>query len=141
MILLVRRMALAAAAVTLCSCGGAGGYGGGGSSIAGPGGTGGNTTVTCPTNTVCMLYAQSGNYGSGSGSFLPTSLSITHGGTVTFTNNSGVTHNVVFDSQSPPGGDIGSISSGSQDRTFPTAGNFAFHCTIHPEMVGTIAVQ
>jgi plastocyanin len=25
--------------------------------------------------------------------------------------------------------------------TFPSAGSFAYHCTIHPGMVGTVTVQ
>jgi len=138
--LFVRAMAVAGLALATTSCGG-----GGGSSITGGGtgggGGGGNTNVSCPTNTVCMLFSPSSSYGTGTGSFSPTSLTVTHGATVTFTNNSGVTHNVVFDSNAPPGGDIGSISSGSQDRTFPTAGNFPFHCTIHAGMNATIVAQ
>jgi plastocyanin len=26
-------------------------------------------------------------------------------------------------------------------RTFPSAGTFQYHCTIHPGMVGTVTVQ
>jgi plastocyanin len=29
----------------------------------------------------------------------------------------------------------------SVQRTFGTAGTFSYHCTIHPEMTGTIVVQ
>jgi plastocyanin len=42
--------------------------------------------------------------------------------------------------------DDGSFASGTlaQDaaftRAFPTAGTFAYHCAIHPSMIGTVVV-
>ena len=87
-----------------------------------------------------MLFSTSYS-GTGTGSFSPTSLTVAKGTTVTFTNNSGVTHNVVFDNAAPAGGDIGSISSGSQTRTFATAGSYPIHCTLHVGMTGSITVQ
>ena len=129
---------------------GACGGGGGGASITGGsggvtgGGGGGVNGAVCPANTVCMLFQTTGAYdATGSGSFTPTTMTVAPGSTVSFTNNSGVAHNVVFNTpaQTPPGGDIGTISSGTQQRTFPTAGTYAFHCTLHDGMTGTITVQ
>jgi plastocyanin len=38
--------------------------------------------------------------------------------------------------------DSGSIAPGASfSRTFPAAGSFTYHCTIHPGMVGTVTVQ
>lgn len=130
----IRAATVAAIGTIAASCGGGGG------SITGGGGGGGGTDTPCAANTICMRFSSS-SYGSGTGSFSPSSLTVATGTVVTFTNGSGVTHNVVFDSKSPPGGDIGSISSGSQSRTFSAAGSYPFHCTLHEGMIGTITAQ
>ena len=74
-------------------------------------------------------------------SFFPTTLTVANGTTVSFTNSSGVEHNVIFDSPPAGVGDIGSITSGTVTRSFGTAGTFAFHCTIHAGMNASITVQ
>jgi plastocyanin len=76
-------------------------------------------------------------------SFDPSELTVTRGAVVTFENNSGVVHDVVFDAPISPGvTDIGTINSGSSTtRTFSTAGNWNFHCTLHGGMVGRIVAQ
>jgi len=133
-------VALIVAAVT--GCGGAGG-----AAVTGPGGGtntggGGNNNSSCGTNTICMSFSSTDAYsGTGTGSFTPTSLTVTAGSTVSFTNNSGVAHNVVFDANAPAGGDIGVISTGTQTRTFTTAGTYPFHCAIHEGMTGMVTVQ
>lgn len=86
---------------------------------------------TCPDNTFCMRAA----------TFQPTTLTVAKGTNVTFQNNSGVDHNIVFDNTTSGAADIGPISSGSPVRTFNTAGTFGFHCTIHAGMIGSITVQ
>jgi hypothetical protein len=86
---------------------------------------------TCPDNTFCMRSA----------SFSPTTLTVVKGTVVGFQNNSSVEHFVVFDSQASGAADIGDITSGTVNRTFNTAGTFAFHCTIHAGMTGSITVQ
>jgi plastocyanin len=88
-----------------------------------------------------MLFSTGGAYTGGTGTFSPSVLTVTRGATVSFTNNSGVTHNVIFDTQGVAGGDIGVIGSGSQQRTFANTGTFAFHCAVHEGMTGTISVQ
>jgi plastocyanin len=38
-------------------------------------------------------------------------------------------------------GDIGDFGTGTHTRKFNTAGTYAFHCTIHAGMNGTLTVQ
>ena len=72
--------------------------------------------------------------------FDPSTVTITHGGTVTWVFQS-LTHNVTFDNVSGHPQDIGDTANQSVDRQFPTAGTFTYHCTIHPGMNGTVVVQ
>lgn len=73
--------------------------------------------------------------------FSPSSVSIQSGGTVTWTNNSGVQHNVTFGTSGAPAS-IPTHASGSNSRTFASAGTFAFSCTLHPAtMTGSVIVQ
>jgi plastocyanin len=71
--------------------------------------------------------------------YAPNPVSVAVGGTVTWVNNDTTTHTSTAD-----GGawSSGSIAPGGQfSRTFGTAGTFTYHCTIHPNMVGTVQVQ
>jgi plastocyanin len=75
----------------------------------------------------------------GNNFFNPTSFSVAPGGTVTWAWNSGGTqHNVTFDD----GQTSGNQGTGQYQRTFATAGSYAYHCTIHGAklMSGTITV-
>ena len=93
----------------------------------------------CPANTFCM----------GASSFSPTTRSVAGGTTVTWQNNSGVTHNVTWNNAAGSNaalagdgtGDIGDFSSGSHTRLFNTAGTYGFGCTIHAGMNGSLTVQ
>lgn len=70
--------------------------------------------------------------------FSPSSVTVKVGESVTWTNNDSPTHTVVGD---------GGISSGdlvngaTYSKTFDTAGTFAYKCSIHPTMTGTVVVQ
>jgi plastocyanin len=67
---------------------------------------------------------------------------VSAGSTVSFINNSGITHDVNFDGTRPAGVDnIGLHSTGTNTRTFTTPGRFAFHCSQHAGMTGEIVVQ
>lgn len=122
-------------ALGVVSCGGGGsttGTGGGG----GGGGGGGN----CPTGTFCMNIS----------SFSPTTLTAAVGATVTWQNDSGIGHNVVWDNATAQAaaaagdgtGNMASFATGtSHTRMFNTAGSYGFHCTIHPGMTATLTVQ
>lgn len=71
--------------------------------------------------------------------FSPTTLTVTVGTTVTWTNTGQVDHTVTAN-----GGAFasGTLSPGASfSFTFRTAGTFAYHCTIHPFMTGTVIVK
>lgn len=71
--------------------------------------------------------------------FVPASVSVSVGDSVTWTNGDGVGHTATADDASF---DTGTIAGGGSDSvTFSAAGTFAYHCTIHPAMTGTITVQ
>jgi len=108
-----------------------GGSGGGGGIVSPPPPPPPPPPSTCPDNTFCMRAA----------TFQPTSLTVAKGTNVSFQNNSGVEHNVVIDSQNANVPDIGDITSGTVVRTFSVAGTWAFHCTIHAGMTGSVTVQ
>ena len=70
----------------------------------------------------------------------PASLSILRNESVTWTNTSGLTHNITWDTQGSPE-NIPDHSSGSNIRTFPTVGTFNYHCSNHGGMNGMIIVR
>ncbi len=68
----------------------------------------------------------------------PATINVKAGDSVTWTNNDRAPHTVTadngsFDKQV-------AASGGSATVTFSTAGTFAYHCTIHPNMTGTVVV-
>jgi plastocyanin len=77
---------------------------------------------------------------SGSSSFAPSPTTVTVGQRVIWKNIDTRTHDIIQDSNSfttpniAPGG-------GADPVTMSTRGTFAYHCGIHPSMVGTITVQ
>ena len=71
--------------------------------------------------------------------FNPGEVTVTVGDTVTWTNNDTRGHTATADAG---GFDTGTISVGaSKTITFATAGTFAYHCTIHPDMTASIIVE
>ena len=83
-------------------------------------------------------------------SFSPAARTVTVGTTVTWQNSSGIGHNVVWNdvagrtaaAAGDGTGDMPNFDTGmSHTRLFNTAGTFAFHCTIHAGMNGTLTVQ
>jgi plastocyanin len=66
-------------------------------------------------------------------------VNVAVGGTVVWMNNDTTAHTSNAD-----GGawSSGSIAPGGQfSHTFPSAGTFPYHCTLHPSMIGTVNVQ
>ncbi|MGH2588049.1 MAG: cupredoxin domain-containing protein, partial [Dehalococcoidia bacterium] len=71
--------------------------------------------------------------------FQPATVTVPVGGTVTWTNTGNAPHT----STSTTGAwDSGRLTTGqSFSFTFQQAGSFAYICTIHPQMMGTVVVQ
>jgi LPXTG-motif cell wall-anchored protein len=70
--------------------------------------------------------------------FSPASISVNVGDSVTWTNADDVVHNVVLRDGSFQSGTI--KKGASTSHTFSKAGTFAYQCTIHPGMDGTVRV-
>jgi plastocyanin len=71
--------------------------------------------------------------------YSPNPITVPVGTTVSWLNSDSTTHTAVAN-----GGAFASPNVAPNSRfnfTFTTAGSFPYHCTIHPNMVGTITVQ
>jgi plastocyanin len=71
--------------------------------------------------------------------FAPNPDTVAAGGTVVWMNNDNTTHTATSDGRVWDSGPI--APGGTFSQTFPTAGTFPYHCSIHPGMTGTITVQ
>jgi predicted lipoprotein with Yx(FWY)xxD motif/plastocyanin len=71
-------------------------------------------------------------------SFTPGTLTVPVGTTVTWTNTGGAPHTVTADDGSFASATLAAGDTFSQ--TFDTAGTYAYHCSIHTQMVGTVVV-
>jgi plastocyanin len=74
------------------------------------------------------------------GCFTPNPIRVNAGDSVTWTNNTGLTHTATSDSGA---WDTGNINAGSTSAAivFSTPGTFAYHCAIHPSMTGSVIVS
>ena len=72
-------------------------------------------------------------------SFQPATITVPVGTTVTWTNTDSAGHTVAADDGSFTSGTLGTGAMFGQ--TFSTAGTFAYHCSIHASMTGTVVVQ
>lgn len=71
--------------------------------------------------------------------FEPAELTVTTGSTVKWTNHDGVAHTVTADDGAF---DSGALLEGETfSQTFDSPGTFAYHCEIHPSMMGTVTVE
>ena len=69
--------------------------------------------------------------------FVPAAIVVDAGSTVTWTNDDDFTHNVTFEGEGP----LTMKPGESVTKTFPTAGSFAYQCSLHPrDMNGTVTV-
>jgi plastocyanin len=71
--------------------------------------------------------------------FAPASMTVAVGTTVTWTNTDSAGHTVTADDGSFKSDKLGTGATFSQ--TFTKAGTFAYHCSIHSSMTGTITVH
>lgn len=73
-------------------------------------------------------------------SFSPSTLTVSSGTTVAWTNQDSASHTVSSDSQGLF--DSGTLSPGNQFTfTFSSPGSYGYHCKLHPGMKGTIVVS
>lgn len=71
--------------------------------------------------------------------FNPATITVKVGSTVTWTNSDSIGHTVTSDDGSF---DTGVFRQGeSKTITFAKAGTFTYHCSVHPNMTGTVIVQ
>ena len=75
--------------------------------------------------------------------FSPTSLEVTKGTVVTFTNTDSAAHTVTSGANGTKDGkfDKQLAASAAESVTFDTAGTFEYFCTIHASMKGTVVVK
>lgn len=69
----------------------------------------------------------------------PAKVSVHAGDTVTWTNDDSVDHTATAERGADF--DSGTLSPGEKFDWKATAGKIAYHCTIHPDMTGTIDVK
>lgn len=96
------------------------------------------STPTPQASTTQVLVPATDGYSPNGSSFQPGNVTIKVGSSVTWVNQDVVEH--------APTADDGSWAGdlpvrGSFTQSFKTAGTFAYHCSIHPMMTGTIVVQ
>lgn len=91
-------------------------------------------TVTGPVAAPAAVTVQATN----NNVFTPTTATVAEGGTVTWTFGT-VGHNVVFQSAGAPTS-IPVTSSANVQRTFASVGSFAYVCSLHAGMSGSVTV-
>lgn len=68
--------------------------------------------------------------------FNPSSITVTAGTTITWTNKDPVSHTVTSDNSLFNSGSIG--PNGTFSYTFSTAGTYPYHCSIHTYMIASV---
>ena len=126
MTLPIRSLALIPVLCLIAACSG------GGNTSTSPSTTGGGSTPTAPAANEVIA-------GNGT-SFNPTTLTVAKGTTVNFTFQA-TTHNVTFGATTGAPANIANTSNQTVSRTFSAAGNFAYQCTLHSGMTGTVIVN
>jgi plastocyanin len=71
--------------------------------------------------------------------FSPADITVSSGTTVTWTNRDSVAHTVVADDNS--WGSTSLTAGAEYSFTFTQPGVYAYHCSVHPSMKGTITVN
>ena len=123
------RLMIVPLAAAILACGGSSDSTGPGTTGGGGGGGGGTTPVA--TTAVSMK----------SRAFTPKAIKLASGATVTWTNADAEPHNVIFDSGNVPAS--GTVDGGGNAAlAMPTiAGTYAYHCSFHAGMSGSVVVQ
>ena len=97
-----------------------------------------SSSPTAPSTAADVTVTIQGN--NASNSYAPNPVSVRVGQTIAWRNADSITHTATQDSG---GFNTGSVAAGATSAAtmMNTAGTFAYHCTIHPGMVGTVSVQ
>lgn len=114
---------VAAVAIIAASCNGSGP-----SAYGAPASTAATTTAATATNAATIKGF----------SFQPEVLKVKVGAKVTWTNDDTVAHTVTADTTSFASGNL--QAGGSFSFTFTRPGTYAYHCSIHPSMHGSVVV-
>ena len=73
--------------------------------------------------------------------FDPQTVTVQVGDTVTWMNQDGTPHTVTSDPGTPEAFDLAIADGASASFTFDSPGTYAYHCTIHRGMAGTVVAQ
>jgi plastocyanin len=71
--------------------------------------------------------------------FVPADVTAAVGETITWTNADSAPHTVTLDDGACDTGNI--AQNASAGLVFDAAGSYPYHCTVHPNMTGTITIQ
>jgi len=96
-------------------------------------------TMPSPTTGGSTVSIVAGSQTLTTNAYNPNPITISAGMTVTWKNNDNTSHT---STSSSAAWDSGVMAPGATfSHTFPSAGTFAYHCSLHPNMVGTVTVQ
>ncbi|CAN5695591.1 hypothetical protein BH23GEM7_BH23GEM7_25980 [soil metagenome] len=98
------------------------------------------TLPPAPATAQVEMRSQDDGYGTTGHSFTPPQVRVRPGGSVTWSNATGVIHNVTFDAAPGAPSHVAEHTSGANTRSFPTPGTFSYRCTFHAGMEGTVQV-
>jgi len=98
-----------------------------------------SSTSPSPSGSGLAVSIPSGSSTLTTTAYAPNPVNVAVGGAVTWTNRDNTTHTSTADGGAWNSGAI--APGGSFTMTFSTAGTFPYHCTLHPNMVGTVNVQ
>lgn len=99
----------------------------------------GSLVVGCGGESVARTARVEISRDSAVGYYNPEDVTVREGGTVSWTNKSGVVHDVTFDDANITSSDLFRDGE-SFETTFEQEGLYRYTCTIHPTMVGTVRV-
>jgi plastocyanin len=102
-------------------------------------GSSSSPSTTAPTTSGTAVSIVSGSSTLTTTAYSPNPVTVAVGGTVTWRNNDSVAHTSTANNSAWNSGTI--APGGNFSMTFPSAGSFPYHCSIHPGMIGTVTVQ
>jgi plastocyanin len=101
-----------------------------------------NQTTTAPAVVLQRTQAQlEVQVVMSSTAFVPREARVARGGKVTWTNQDPFDHNTTSTVAGSAWASGNMAQNATFERTFPTAGTFAYTCTLHPGMDGTVVVE